>query len=330
LERFMASAPKVVSVIMNEGSGSHDSHKFRGEIQHAFEQHDVRVTILPLTGAPSPHRVEGWVRSAEGLIVTAGGDGTINLVASACRRVGRPFGIIPGGTFNYVARNLGLPADVAEAARVIAQGTPQPVAAGEINGHLFLNNAGFGLYSHMIEQRELDKQRFGRNRVVAFVSGMRMLAHRHPLYHLRFEADGREQTLRTTTLFFGVNALQLENYNVEAAQCVKRGSLAVLSLRIDSRLDIAEAALAALRGKTEAADSVGATCAQSVRVTTRRRKLKVAVDGEIFVMKPPLTVHYVPDALQIVLPPTDSVAAGAEPDNATRAESKTPAATPPA
>lgn len=291
---------KLASVILNEGSGSRGAPELMQQIQEAFREHGVHASILPLSGSPSPQRVASWVRDAQGQLAVAGGDGTINLVASACRRAGRPLGIIPAGTFNYVARNLGLPADVREAVRVIVEGSPQPMAAGEINGHLFLNNAGFGLYSHMIEQREADKQRFGRHRLVAFLSGLRVLSRRFPIYDLSFQADGREQLLRTTTLFFGVNALQLENYKIGVAECVSRGQLAVLSLRIDSRLDIAEAALAALLGKTESADSVSATCASSVRVTTRRRSLKIAVDGEIRVLRPPLTVRFVPDALQVL------------------------------
>jgi len=299
----------VVSVIMNEGSGSSDSSQLRKAIEASFARHDRRVTIVTLPSPPTPQAVEQRVRQAEGTVVVAGGDGTVNAVASACRRLGRPFGIIAAGTFNYVARNLGLPTEVEEAVKVIVSGTPSPVAAGEINGHLFLNNAGFGLYSHIIEQRELDKRRFGRHRLVAFYSGLRVLSHHSPLYKIQIEADGLEHSLRTTTLFFGVNALQLQNYNVDAAKCVERGRLALLSLRLDSRWDIAGAAWAALRGKTESANAVGATCASTVRVATRRKSLKVALDGEILVLKPPLVVRYVADALQIVMLPREATQA---------------------
>jgi diacylglycerol kinase family enzyme len=303
----MAQPLNVASVIVNESSGSHATDTLHTDIEQAFHRQNMRVQWLTLTrkdlARSREAAVDRLILSAEGVIAVAGGDGTVNAVASACRKLRRPLGILPAGTFNYVARNLGLPIEVSEAAQVIAAGHSEPIAVGEVNGRLFLNNAGFGLYSHIIEERELAKRRFGRHRVVAFLSGLKVLAQRHPLYHIHITADGREHTLKTTTLFFGVNALQLANYNLEAAKFIEHGQLAVLSLRLDSRFDIAGAAWAALHGKTEAAQCVDATAATSVRVTTRRRALKLAIDGEIVVMRAPLQVRMVHDALHVMMPP---------------------------
>jgi diacylglycerol kinase family enzyme len=302
----MAQPLNVASVIVNESSGSHATDTLRTDIEQAFERLGMSVQLLTLNrkalATSRETAVEKLIESARGVLAVAGGDGTVNAVASACRKLRRPLGILPAGTFNYVARNLGLPVDMAEGARVIAAGHAEPIPVGEINGRLFLNNAGLGLYSHMIEERELAKRRFGRHRIVAFLSGLKILTEPHPLYHIHISADGREITLKTTTLIFGVNALQLANYNVEAAKFVEKGQLAVLSLRLDSRLDIARAAWAALHGKMEAAQNVDATGATAVRVTTRRRALKVAIDGEIVVLRPPLEVRLVRDALQVFMP----------------------------
>ena len=302
----MTQAGGVVSVIVNEASGSQTGDKLRESVERAFSLQELGTQWLPISSqalaTSREHAVERLIMRAEGRLAVAGGDGTVNAVASVCRKLRRPLGILPAGTFNYVARNLGLPTDMDAAAEVIAHGRPAPVHVGEINGRLFLNNAGFGLYSDVIERREQDKRRFGRRRIVAFVSGMRCLAEPHPVHRIQITADGREHELRTTTLFFGVNALQLANYNVEAARFVERGELAVLSLRLDSRLDIAAAAAAALFGKLEAARSVDATHASSVRVTTRRRSLKVAIDGEIVMLQTPLRVRMVPGGLHVMLP----------------------------
>jgi diacylglycerol kinase family enzyme len=302
----MTQPLNVASVIVNESSGSHAGDTLRTDIEQAFHLQGMRVQWLPLNrkalAISGIAAVEQLIASAEGALAVAGGDGTVNAVASACRKLRRPLGILPAGTFNYVARNLGLPTDMAEAAHVVAAGHAEAIPVGEINGRLFLNNAGVGLYSHMIEERELAKRRFGRHRVVAFLSGMKVLAQRHPLYHLHVSTDTQQHSLKTTTLFFGVNALQLANYNIEAARFVEHGQLAVLSLRLDSRFDIAGAAWAALNGKTEEAECVDATAATSVRVTTRKRALKVAIDGEIVVMRPPLEVRIVHDALRVFKP----------------------------
>lgn len=299
----VAAQPVVrsVSLIMNEASGSSNKSELRRQIEQAFEERGVKVHILPLQAAGGIRRVQRLVEHAEGRLAVAGGDGTINAVASACRRIDRSLGLVPAGTFNYVARNLGLPTTVPEAVDVIVHGRPTPVPAGDINGHLFLNNAGLGLYAQIIEQREADKNRFGRKRIVAFLSGMRKLMQRHPRYHLSMRVDGEDLALRTTAVFFGVNALQLENYNVEAAQCVKQGELAVLSLHLESRWDIAGAAWASLTGKTEAAQCVDAVCARSISVRSGRRRFKVALDGEVIHLRPPLRVRHVAGAIRIIM-----------------------------
>jgi diacylglycerol kinase family enzyme len=124
----------------------------------------------------------------------------------------------------------------------------------------------------------------------------------HPLYKIDLTADGKFERLRTTTLFFGCNALQLEHFNVAAADCLRQGKLAVLSLKLHSRWDIAVATCAALIGRLDKADSTDAFCASTVHVQTRRRRLKVAIDGEIARLRPPLRVTLRPGALQVFAP----------------------------
>jgi diacylglycerol kinase family enzyme len=209
---------------------------------------------------------------------------------------------VPAGTFNYVARNLGVPTEVSQAVSVIVKGGVRQVDVGEINGRIFLNNAGIGLYAQMLERREQDKRRFGRRRLVAFFSGMRCLLSPHPLYAVELVADGQTAQHLTTTLFFGCNALQLEDFNATAAECLRHQKLAVLSLQLHSRWEATVAACAALMGRLDEAYTTEAFCANTVRVETRGRALKVAIDGEIALLRSPLNVMLHPGALQVFVP----------------------------
>lgn len=290
-------------ILVNRGSGAHDAAALHREIEAAFGRHGWGVDFVVCQRGDLAERVDEAARRPGGTIVVAGGDGTINAVASACRRVQRPFGIVPAGTYNYIARNLGIPLDVDAAVAAIVGGRARDVDAGEINGRLFLNNAGTGLYSHLIERREHDKQRFGRHRIVGVASGLRALLDPRPLVGVELRADGEApRTLRTTTLFFGVNALQLENYHVAARDCLGVGQLAVLSLALRSRADIARAAWGALAGTLDAAANVESLCAHEVQVTTPRAQLPVAVDGEIVRLRSPLEVRLCRAALQVLVP----------------------------
>ena len=299
----MPGTPSMAHVIMNRNSGAGDKAALRQEMETAFTSAGWKVEFI-LVGRHDLHsQTRQIIAQAPGALVVAGGDGTINAVAAPCLEANRPMGIVPAGTFNYIARNLQVPIEVSQAVSVIINGAVRRVDVGEMNGRIFLNNAGFGLYVTMIEQRERDKRRFGRRRLVAFLSGVRCLLSTHPLYAVELVADGQSRHYLTTTLFFGCNALQLKDYNVAAAECLQHQKLAVLSLQLRSRWEIARAAWAALTGRLDQADTTEAFCASTVRMQTRRRRaLRVVIDGEIVLLRPPLDVRFRPGALQVFAP----------------------------
>jgi diacylglycerol kinase family enzyme len=298
----MPTVKPIAHVIMNRDSGAGNKAALAREIETAFRAHDWQVKFVRVGRRDLHSRTQQTVAQASGAIVVAGGDGTINAVASACVEANQPLGLVPAGTFNYVARNLGVPTEVSQAVSVVVSGRVRHVDIGEINGRIFLNNTGFGLYARMLERREHDKRRFGRSRVVAFVSGMRCLLSSHPLYAIELVADGHTERRLTTTLFFGCNALQLEHFNVAAAECLRQQKLAVLLLKLRSRWEVTVAACAALAGRLDAVGTTDAFCASHLRVQTRRRVSKVVIDGEIILLRPPLDVTLRPGALQVFAP----------------------------
>jgi diacylglycerol kinase family enzyme len=301
----MRAVTPIVHVIMNRDSGAANKAPLLAEIETAFAAYGWQVEPVLVGRRDLRSRAQQTVAQAPGAIVVAGGDGTINTVASACVKAGRPLGLVPAGTFNYVARNLGVPTEVSQAVSVIVNRQVRRVDIGEINGRIFLNNAGFGLYAQMLERREHDKRRFGRNRLVAFCSGIRSLLGPRPLYAVELIADGRSTRLLTTTLLFGCNALQLKHFNVSAADCLSQQKLAVLSLKLRSRREVALAACAALLGRLDAVDTTEAFCTSTARVQTRRWALKVVIDGELVVLRTPLDVKLLVGALQVFTPTGD-------------------------
>jgi diacylglycerol kinase family enzyme len=244
----MSAATSMAHVILNPGSGAGNKAVLTRAIETAFTAQGWQVEFVGVGRHNMHTRARRTVAQAPGTLVVAGGDGTINAVASACVEANRPLGIVPAGTFNYIARHLGLPTEVAPAVSAIINGHVRRVDMGEINGRMFLNNAGLGLYARLIEQRERDKRRFGRRRLVAFVSGVRTLLRPSPLYTVDLVADGRPERRRTTTLFFGCNALQLEDFHLAAAECIQHQQFAVLTLALHNRWEIAMAACMALIG----------------------------------------------------------------------------------
>jgi diacylglycerol kinase family enzyme len=137
---------------------------------------------------------------------------------------------------------------------------------------------------------------------MAFLSALRFLGRPMPRYAVELVADGQPEQRLTTTLFFGCNARQLEDFQIAAAACLRHQQLAVLSLTLRSRWELLLAACAAVRGRLDTVATLDTCCARTVRVQTRHRRVKVAIDGELARLRPPLAVQLRLGALQVFAP----------------------------
>jgi diacylglycerol kinase family enzyme len=213
------------------------------------------------------------------------------------------FGVIPLGTFNYFARDLGIPLDPRAAAAAIATGHIRRVHVARVNGHLFLNNASFGLYRKLLEDRERVKQRFGRYKIVAVLSALATLWRFRQVYTLHIVLDGRHATLRTPMLFFGLNSLQLEKLDLDVASCTHAGQMAVIALQPTSRWQLLGLALrGALHGLHDSPELRCHGASQVLVEQPGRSTTRVAVDGETVDCSLPLRFEVQRDALRVVVP----------------------------
>lgn len=102
--------------------------------------------VLVTEGPGDAYRMACQARDGgASLVVAWGGDGTVNGVASALARTDVPLGIVPAGSGNGLAHELGLPRDPGQALVIAARGRVRRIDAGEVAGSLFFNVAGVGL-----------------------------------------------------------------------------------------------------------------------------------------------------------------------------------------
>ena len=122
-------------------------------------------------------------------VIAGGGDGSIRAVASVLAGTRVPLGIIPLGTRNHFAKDLGLRLDVEGAAETIASGQARMVDLGEVNGEIFINNSSIGIYPYLIIERDRRRARDGLAKWMAMVPAfLRMLRH-FPRRRLRISAE---------------------------------------------------------------------------------------------------------------------------------------------
>jgi diacylglycerol kinase family enzyme len=190
-----------VFIVMNAGSGASAGDDRIAMLKEAFERSGRRYQILVARhGREVPQIAEEAARRARnsgGVLVAAGGDGTINTVAALAIRDRLPLGIVPGGTFNYLSRAHGIPQEAPAAIDCILTGVVRDVQAGLLNDRLFFVNGSLGLYPRVLEDREAYKQRYGRNRLIAVWSAIVTLFHQTRQLDIELHADGQTRHART-------------------------------------------------------------------------------------------------------------------------------------
>jgi diacylglycerol kinase family enzyme len=302
-------------ILFNQGSGHGSADESVRDIERILKEAGRQFEILVID---DPRHIDSLAqRAAEsavrenGAVIAAGGDGTINAAARAALPTGRPFGIIPQGTFNYSSRAHGIPLDTVGATQALLNARIRPIQVGSVNGRIFLVNASLGLYPDLLEDRERFKQRFGRRRVVAFYSGLVTLLRNHRQLLLDIESDQGRETVRTPTLFLGNNPLQLEQCGLPEAEDVQRQRLAAVLVRPVSGVTMVWLALRGALGKLGEDDRVRNFAVRRLVVRHARghsRHLKVAMDGEICRLPLPLEFTVAPQPLRLLVPADSSAA----------------------
>ena len=296
-------------VVLNAGSGSHDADEAQGVMRKVFEEAGRKVEFFPISSqtpiAQRAAQAVGLAKEQGGVVVAAGGDGTINAVAGAVLGSGCPFGVLPQGTFNYFGRANAIPQDTRAAAQALINASVTPVQVGQVNGKVFLVNASQGLYPQLLEDRETWKSQLGRSRVVAFFSGLMTLARHRKQLRLEVELAGQTANVRTPTLFVGNNHLQLDRVGIDArdANAVERGELTAIVLKPIGSLALFGLLLRGVLGRLGDADNVNSFSFRRLTVRPRGvRRIKVATDGEIVWMNSPLVFEVCPKPLLLLVP----------------------------
>jgi diacylglycerol kinase family enzyme len=294
-------------VILNQAAGSNAaSLEVRDRIASALASAGSAARLVEVGPGQSlreiVERVADEAAASGATVVAAGGDGTISTVASACFLHGVALGVVPLGTFNFFAREFGLPEDPADAMRVALTGKPVRVDVGFVNARMFLNNASFGIYPRLIRERESTKARLGRRRWVAALAAFITLLRGQRRFAVSLQADDVRHMRRTTMVFVGNNALQLEQLGLEVSGCVAQGRLAVIVQRRGGRLSVLRQMLLGALGRLRDEVDLERFCSDNLIVDSKRRTIELAIDGELCSLTPPLVFSKAQRALTLIMP----------------------------
>lgn len=290
-------------VILSTGAGRGHGEEGIRQLQELFARHGIAVEIHPCNGGEEiTAATQRALRSGARTIVAAGGDGTVSAVASCLKGQEATLAVLPMGTLNHFARDLGIPTDLEPAVEAIATGKRIGIDLGEVNERPFLNNASLGIYPDIVRDRQRQQRRLGRGKYWAMLWATLAVMRRSPFLKLNLEIDGQATKCRSPFVFIGNNEYNMQGFNIGTRGNLRDGHLSIYTTQRRTRWGLVRLAVRALLGRLEQARDFATATASTLRIESRHRRLLVATDGEVTSMETPLNFRVLPGALQVIVP----------------------------
>jgi len=282
-----------LAVIINAGSGSADNADnadLAAQVSAQFSARGIQPEFCSCAeGEVIRHHAEEALQRGCTIVVAGGGDGTVSTVASVVVGTDAALGILPLGTLNHFAKDLGIPLDLNEAVATIIEGRVVQVDIGELNGRTFINNSSLGLYPKLVRHRD-EHQRLGRSKWWAFFRAMLIVLGRYSFLKVRLSADEAKIVRSTPFVFIGNNEYEIQGFSIGTRARIDSGMLSVYLTHRAGRIRLFGLALRGLFGRLRDAVDFDTITTPEVMIDARSHSVQVALDGELFQIELPL--HY--------------------------------------
>ena len=296
-------AMKVV-VLINQSAGSARSRPaFDAEgLEALFAAHGADAQVRVLASDLIESAVRESLAQQPDAVVVGGGDGTVGVVAGVLAGERTALGVLPLGTFNHFARDSSIPLGLEEAVRCIAAGHTQPTDVAEVNGHAFVNNSSIGAYASVVEDRESTQRSGVAKHWAAALAVVRVFRHL-PLLRVRLELPGEQIDSLTPLVFVGNNEYTGSLFGEQQRRSLNEGRLSIYAAQHMGALRLLSWMVRCAFGRPASAHDFIVRTTTELRVHSRRARLRVARDGEVTHLTPPLHYRIRPGVLRVLRPP---------------------------
>jgi len=275
-------------------------------IRNGLRARGVTANVRLAPGSEIAGLAHAFVRDAgksdggrQRLLVVGGGDGTVGSVASVLTGSDVALGILPLGTLNHFAKDLGFPTDLDAAMDVIASGEVRTVDVAEVNGRIFVNNSSIGLYPFLVTRREAGQRRWGLSKLRAMGPAL-LAALRISFWQTVTISAGERRELQTPCVFVGNNFYDLAALGRRAD--LSAGELCVYVVKPQTRLGLLLLPFKIAFELTDPAHDIELFRLGSLEIRSRHRQMRVAADGEVLSLPTPLRYSIRPASLRVVVP----------------------------
>ena len=293
-----------IVLIANIASGSFKDGLTPEAIRERLAAAGLDLAPEPDPDLPLPERLRRAART-EGVaaVAVAGGDGTLNCAAGILAGTGVALAVLPFGTMNLLAKDLGIPLELDAAIASLRTGRPRAVDLGEVNGHVFLINSVIGMPARVARHRErLRGRRIGPLGLARLMLATLRHLGPYPRLHATVTVAGRRERLALRLLCV-VNNDYAEGFGkILERDRVDGGGLALYIARRLPPWRLARLALGFAAGHWRGVPGLERQEGAGLAISAGPRALRVMNDGEIRLIASPLRYRLRPRALTVIAP----------------------------
>ncbi len=292
-------------VLLNGSAGTLANSATKDEperIRRGFEAAGHRVEVRDVDGADLETETKRALDTDVDVIIAGGGDGTLNAIANVVAGSGKGYGVLPLGTHNHFAKDLGLPLELEPAIDALARGEIVDLPVAEVNGRIFLNFSALGFHPELVRHRDAQRKTLGRKKWPAMVVAMVHTFTRFPIIRVRLTTPDRTMKRNTPSVIICNNPHQMKVFGVESASVPERGLLNVYVARHSSRTGMVWLFIRAMFKSLDQAKNFESLALPEVTIDTSFGHARVSVDGEVTDMRPPMRYRITSRLLRVLRP----------------------------
>ncbi|MFC5068484.1 diacylglycerol/lipid kinase family protein [Flaviflagellibacter deserti] len=289
------------AIVLNAIAGSASGIAL-DDLLKRFRDFGIQPELHDDTNLKLPGRIDAAIASNPDALVIGGGDGSIACSAQKLMGTGIPLGILPLGTMNLLAKDLGLPLTIPDAVAVIAQGYKRTIDVGLANEHIFLCKSLLGLPANIGQLREKGRGSLGMTGSLRLARSLALGLRRYPLLSLALRVDGKTTRIRTRALAVACNAYDEAFGRFLRRSHLDRGELVLYVPHELTFWRLLRLGAGLVIGSWLSQPWLEVRALSRLAIVSPRPLLRIMLDGEVRLMKPPIRFRILPGALTVFAP----------------------------
>jgi len=289
---------KRVLVLLNARAGTlldAGTETIVAQIEAALKPRCESLDIRLLQPRELPGAIADAARGPHDTVIVGGGDGSASAAVAAFAGGDKLLGVLPFGTMNLFARDLGMPSDPREAVAALADVAPRRIDLAEFNGRPFHTLSGLGFFSQMARARE-ETRGHPLGRFVSLVLAWFRALRRTAPFTIDILIEGRREQVTALAVLVTNNRFGADWRRAG----LDEGTLEMHIVKDEGTLTKLNAGAALLTGSWRTEQEIRSIVATDLVITTRRRHTWASTDGEHLRERVPLSYRILPGALTVL------------------------------